>query len=326
MKEPKEPAEVEADFKKGKQKRDAESKQSLQRAGPVCKKNPVKCGAAMAAAAYVAYRFYENNRDATEKQTKCIADCLPKNWHEYVSNACAGMYWEGYDGPIDGLNDVSDDVIVANIRNHSYSRLDPTGPFLDASAWAGMSKGDVFCDLAETQIPVPFGPIPFDASYVVVDAVVFVPSVRMQPTTDEGVPTCAAGHDPWATWVGKAADYRGADQGLGPCASCEQVCEETYPTTFGDTMLDSMKDLMVDGPLSALGAGLTALGLDPKYLAIAGYVALVVAALFAKGQLETLIGKPHGTYVFLALCALIAYMYLTGRLTMPKANQRVPDE
>ncbi|RPF81948.1 MAG: hypothetical protein CBC65_001765 [Rhodothermaceae bacterium TMED105] len=275
------------------------SKNGLRKARTACRKNPVKCGGALALAGYAASTYFKN----TEEQRKCIMQCIPVNWNEYIDNMCIGLYWEGADSPPPGGTDVSAEILVTNIRNHAYRRGAPDDePYVDITTFSG-TKSDILVDLTEDQNASDFGNIPFDTSYVMVDGICFVPSVRYQDKVDKQ-PFCA--EKSRDELISRASVYR---CGEDPCDSCKSECESKHPTTPMGVVSEAAGNLAKD----VVGLGLNIAGLDPAVLSYIGYGIGVFVCLFAKKMLNSVFGNGKVTFILWLVVVMTVVEYFLGQ-------------
>ena len=150
----------------------------------------------------------------------------------------------------------------------------------------------------EAKLPTDFGNHPFDTAYMVVDGIVFVPSVRRQVTSDPEQPTCAAEMSR-EDLLEHASEYRQA--GGDPCATCSEQCEELHPTSAMDVLAESAKDVLIDAPLKVASGILEALGLDPtmiKVVIFAVAVALLRIMIPIPGNVGRVVWGTACAYLF----------------------------
>jgi hypothetical protein len=288
------------------------SKNGLRKARTACRKNPVKCGGALALAGYTTATYFQN----TEEQRKCIMKCIPANWNEYINNMCIGLYWEGANGPPLGGTDVSEEVIIKNIRNHTYRRGAPDDePYIDVTSFTG-TRSNMLVDLTENQMAPGFGNLPFDTSYVMVDGICFVPSVRYQKMVD-GEPHCP--EKSRDELIARANVYR---CGGNPCDTCKSECESKHPTTPAGVMGEAARNLTKD----IAGFGLDLAGFDENVLTYIGYGIGVIICILSKKILDGLFSGFRRTAlgVWLVFVAVVIEYYLGRSLWCQFSNNSPP--
>jgi hypothetical protein len=288
------------------------SYQSLEYSARSCGRNPVKCGGALALAGYTTATYFQN----TEEQRKCIMKCIPANWNEYINNMCIGLYWEGANGPPLGGTDVSEEVIIKNIRNHTYRRGAPDDePYIDVTSFTG-TRSNMLVDLTENQMAPGFGNLPFDTSYVMVDGICFVPSVRYQKMVD-GEPHCP--EKSRDELIARANVYR---CGGNPCDTCKSECESKHPTTPAGVMGEAARNLTKD----IAGFGLDLAGFDENVLTYIGYGIGVIICILSKKILDGLFSGFRRTAlgVWLVFVAVVIEYYLGRSLWCQFSNNSPP--
>lgn len=255
------------------------------KAWKACKGNPMVCSGALLAGGLLANHLVKEGIIASEAQKECMLNCRPENWAEYSANTCLGNYWEGRNTAPENGEDVSHPAVVANIRNHCYMRDTVPETFLDfvEDVLGVEDKSMILCDLDDTQLPQEFGGFAFDTSYVLVDGVYFVPSVRFAVQTAEAIADpLISNFIPRDDLVLNGDTYR-TDIG-DPTISCLANCVAATPLGFIDSFAAPLFEMLTDGPLSAIGDILKGF-VDPAMLGKAGVILGALVLYMAYSQL-----------------------------------------
>ena len=230
----------------------------------------------------MAYNLQENSKDM---QT-CVADCMPINWTEYLENTASGLYWEGAsEAPLYGVNMTFNEYgregrVVQSIRDNSkYYGAQKDDPFIDTLKHPFSDiypKSKILCDLTPDQVDDDFGNFDFETSYVVVDGVVFVPSIRYQKATSTKEGPMCTNEKSRMDLINNRETYITKEG--SPCSSCLDKCDKLHPTTFTGLLNESVQEIA-----SGLLAGITEItGIDPsmlKYI-VMGIVLIYLYAVF----------------------------------------------
>ena len=213
---------------------------NARRSRGACRKNPVKCAGGAAVAAYATYMYFARS----ENRKRCLEECLPLNWPDFMTDRGSGVYWESVESIPENGNEINLTEARSHIRNNCFDAetLTPT------SVNAGVK---LHCDMQDIQLRMKL--VPDDGismhDYIMVDGVCFVPSIRYQTGGD---PICE--YKTRDDLMKNMAEYRTKEG--DPCKSCETICNDKHKLSPGALTGAAVKDLFVDGALESAGDAL----------------------------------------------------------------------